>query len=398
MPNFISPDGNLEEIFISDYDMIDQFVTTGTLWTWGRNTDGQLGDNSITSKSSPVQTVSGGTNWVSISAGISSGYAIKSDGSAWVWGNNGQSQLADNTNTSRSSPVQIVGNATNWFTLSGGRQGAAGIKSDGTLWMWGINTNGQLGTNNVTRYSSPVQTVSGGNNWEVIAMGASSCGIKTDGTLWTWGANTQGNLGDNTVDRKSSPVQTVAGGTNWVRCSVGPGSAVTMSAIKSDGTLWLWGYNYFGTLGDGTSGTSSYKSSPIQTSSGGTNWKYVLSGFNNVYAIKTDGTLWGWGDNTYGQIGTNDRTARLTPVQTISGGTNWKYVSAGYHHVAAIKTDGTLWTWGRNNYGELGTNNVTFYSSPVQTVAGGNNWKYVASKGNATYAIYFYDANNLYPR
>ncbi len=241
MPNFISPDGNLEEIFISDYDMIDQFVTTGTLWTWGRNTDGQLGDNSITSKSSPVQTVSGGTNWVSISAGISSGYAIKSDGSAWVWGNNGQSQLADNTNTSRSSPVQIVGNATNWFTLSGGRQGAAGIKSDGTLWMWGINTNGQLGTNNVTRYSSPVQTVSGGTNWYSIniegyssTLVTISAAIKTDGSLWVWGMNTDGELGDGTRTNRSSPVQTIAGGYNWKQIVGGVGNMYGLRDISDD--------------------------------------------------------------------------------------------------------------------------------------------------------------------
>jgi alpha-tubulin suppressor-like RCC1 family protein len=212
---------------------------------------------------------------------------------------------------------------------------------------------------------------SGGINWkEVVCGGSHTAAIKTDGTLWLWGTNTNGRLGDNTTVAKSSPIQTVAAGTNWNQVSIRNHNA----AIKTDGTLWLWGGNINGRLGDNTIVS---KSSPVQTVAGGTNWKQVSCGFDHTSAIKTDGTLWVWGDNQYGQLGTNNLTNYSSPVQTISGGTNWKQVSQGGFSTAAIKTDGTLWVWGSNGSGQLGTNDRTNRSSPVQTISAGNNWKTV---------------------
>ena len=199
--------------------------------------------------------------------------------------------------------------------------------------------------------------------------------------LWTWGRNAYGQLGDNSVTSRSSPVQTVSGGTNWK--SVAGGNYNT-AAIKTDGTLWLWGRNNNGELGD-NSVTS--RSSPVQTVAGGTNWKLVAGGINNIAAIKTDGTLWSWGNNTYGQLGDNSNTNKSSPVQTVSAGTNWKSVSCGFYYTAAIKTDGTLWSWGYNANGQLGDNSITYKSSPVQTVAGGTNWKLVAGGYYHTAAI-----------
>ncbi len=142
--------------------------------------------------------------------------------------------------------------------------------------------------------------------------------------------------------------------------------------LFSSGGLWLWGRNYYGQLGDNTIAD---KSSPIQTIAAGTNWKLVSCGDYNTEAIKTDGTLWLWGHNNFGQLGDNTTTNKSSPVQTIAGGTNWKLVNAYYSHTAAIKTDGTLWLWGRNNYGQLGDNTTTNKSSPVQTIAAGTNWE-----------------------
>jgi alpha-tubulin suppressor-like RCC1 family protein len=150
--------------------------------------------------------------------------------------------------------------------------------------------------------------------------------------------------------------------------------------IKTDGTLWLWGNNGYGELGDNTTaGTSS----PVQTVSAGTNWKQVACGRYITAGIKTDGTLWTWGYNGNGQLGVNDITHRSSPVQTVSGGTNWKLVSGGSYsnHFVAFKTDGTLWLWGNNGSGQLGDNSITHRSSPVQTVAGGTNWKYIGNSG-----------------
>src|SRR5574343_230437 len=144
--------------------------------------------------------------------------------------------------------------------------------------------------------------------------------------LWAWGRNNTGALGDNTTADKSSPVQTITGGTNWkqVVCSRG---AWTI-AIKTDGTLWGWGQNSQYPLG---TTTTDWRSSPVQTLAGGTNWKQVSGGTNHSCAIKTDGTLWTWGDNFYGQLGDNisSGSAKSSPTQTIASGTNWKQVSAG---------------------------------------------------------------------
>ena len=201
-----------------------------------------------------------------------------------------------------------------------------------------------------------------------MGQGSNASAIKTDGTLWVWGRNTYGELGTNNTTHYSSPVQTISGGTNWKQVSMG---FYHMAAIKTDGTLWVWGTNWFGQLG--TNSTVS-TSSPVQTITGGTNWKQVSCGIYSTAAIKTDGSLWVWGNNSYGQLGTNNITSYSSPVQTIAGGNNWRKVSMGLYHTLAIKTDGTLWTWGRNSYGALGDNTIIHRSSPVQTIAGGNNW------------------------
>ena len=192
--------------------------------------------------------------------------------------------------------------------------------------------------------------------------------------LWTWGQGYSGQLGDNTTTNRSTPVTTSAGGTNWKQVSSGTDHC---AAIKTDGTLWTWGNISYGQLGDNNSTTN--KSTPVTTFAGGTNWKQVSSGFFHCAAIKTDGTLWTWGNGGEGLLGDNTETTKSTPVTTFAGGTNWKQVSGGRFYCAAIKTDGTLWTWGQGIYGQLGDNTATSKSTPVTTFAGGTNWKQVSS-------------------
>jgi len=341
------------------------------LWTWGLNTSYQLGDGTGINRSSPVQTVAGGTNWANVSiAGLSTA-GIKTDGTLWTWGYNYYGDLGTNNRTYHSSPVQTIAGGTNWSKVAVSENSKLAIKTDGTLWAWGRDEQGQLGDNASNPKSSPVQTIAGGTNWtEVSAGGYTSAAIKTDGTLWTWGANFDGKLGDNTVINKSSPVQTAAGGTTWSKIAVGGSN--TMAAIKTDGTLWMWGGNYYGQLGDNT---RIDKSSPVQTVAGGTSWRTVAAGVAHTVAIKSNGTLWTWGTNYNGEIGDNSASHRSSPVQTVAGGSNWANVaSAGYQTTAALKTDGTLWTWGRNNFGQLGDSTTTNRSSPVQTTAAGTTW------------------------
>ena len=332
MPNFNSPEGDLTDIFISDVEIFEQHIGN-QLWNWGNNSYGQLGDNTASQRQSPVQTVSATFNWKQVSSGIASHTAaIKTDGTLWLWGKNNVGQLGNNGYANRSSPVQTVSATTDWKQVSAGHNYTACVKTDGTLWTWGLNSYGQLGNNDTGNYSSPVQITGGGTTWKQVDGGhGNTAAIKTDGTLWTWGRNNYGQLGNDSTTNRSSPGQTISAGTNWKQVSAG---GYFTAAIKTDGTLWLWGQNSYGRLGDNS---RTHRSSPVQTVSGGTNWKQVSGGTQHTACIKTDGTLWAWGKNySDGRLGDNTTVHKSSPVQTRAGGTNWKQVSAGYLHTAAV--------------------------------------------------------------
>jgi alpha-tubulin suppressor-like RCC1 family protein len=379
----IPGESNLDELYCTDTWLYEQFAGDGSLWSWGYNAQGQLGDNTVAAKSSPVQTIAGGTNWVQVATGSYFSVAIKTDGTLWGWGDNQYGQLGVTPTTNRSSPVQTLTGGTTWKQVTCGIQHTLAVKTDGTLWGWGRDQYGQLGQNSTNGLrSSPTQTIAGGNNWKQVSTSDyHTAAIKTDGTLWTWGWNSYGQLGDNTRTDKVSPIQTISGGTNWKQVNCGSAST---AAIKTDGTLWIWGGNYIGQLGTGNTFSVS---SPVQTIAGGNTWKTVAGSGAHTLAIKTDGTLWCWGANSNGQLGDNTTTNKSSPIQTITGGTNWKGVSGGVNTTAAIKTDGTLWVCGYNNNGQLGTNDRTSRSSPVQTVAGGNNWRQAMLRETHTTAI-----------
>jgi len=373
------------------YSFDDVFVPAdafreGNLFTWGSNSYGALGDNTTTNRSTPGTTFSGGANWKQVSSASYSGdinvgvCAIKTDGTLWTWGRNTNGQLGDNTITTRSIPVTTFAGGTNWKQVAGGPSHTAAIKTDGTLWTWGMNrdgidTFGSLGINDESNINilTPVTTFSGGTNWKQVSCGrVLTTAVKTDGTLWTWGRNINGQLGTNDNINRSTPVTTFAGGTNWKQVSASNGNNGFVLAVKTDGTLWGWGLNTNGQLGDNTTTT---RSTPVTTFAGGTNWKQVACGRIHTLATKTDGTLWTWGQNSYGQLGDNTTTQRITPVTTFSGGTNWVSPVRGFTSSGCIKGDGTLWTWGNNVHGQLGDNTTTQRNTPITTFAGGTNWK-----------------------
>jgi len=379
---------DFDDMFVSK----ELFLDAG-LYSWGLNNFGQLGQGTTaTYYSSPVQ-VGSLTNWKQVSNSNSISAGVKVDGTLWTWGRNSSTggQLGLGNNTSVSSPNQ-VGSLNNWKQVVCGGFYMLAIKTDGSLWSWGNNGSGQLGLGNTTYYSSPVQ-VGNLNNWKSLSIGAASgtayagsMAIKTDGTLWGWGSNIWGNLGINSSGNYySSPVQ-VGSLANWKQVATGGGSPGSFSwtlAIGISGTLWAWGSNSIGQLGINSSGN--YYSNPIQVGTL-TNWKQITGGggsFPSFAGIKTDGTLWVWGNNAYGQLGQGFQSTTIyysSPIQ-VGSLTNWKQVSvdAGSgQYMSAIKTDGTLWTWGINTYGSLGTNvaPTTYYSSPVQ-VGALTNWKQV---------------------
>jgi alpha-tubulin suppressor-like RCC1 family protein len=349
-----------------------QAVAAGTwtgfpfLYAWGQGTYGQTGLNNNTNYSSPKQVGSLAT-WLKVSAGGYTSTSIKTDGTLWTWGYNVEGELAQGNVTNYSSPKQ-VGALTNWAQVSVGSSHVAAIKTDGTFWTWGFGLYGALGLGNRTNYSSPKQ-VGALTTWSKVACGwYFTFGIKTDGTLWAWGRNQSGNLGTGAVgSSKSSPNQ-VGSLTNWLSISGGNYHAV---ATKTDGTLWAWGDNTKGQIGDGTSSPSIVVSSPVQIGSL-TDWLNVSAGSSYTVAAKTDGTLWAWGEGLYGKLGFGNSVNYSSPKQ-IGALTTWSKISTWYATLA-IKTDKTLWSWGANPNGELGLGNRTYYSSPKQ-VGSLSNWQ-----------------------
>ena len=300
----------------------------------------------------------------------------------YSWGRNAQGQQGSNDRVARSSPTQ-VGASTNWNLIKTQSYAATGTKTDGTLWTWGNNYFGNLGLNSAApgdRYrSSPVQ-VGSTTNWSKVSHGLSFIlATKTDGTLWSWGDNSHGKLGQGDTAPRSSPTQ-VGSGTDWNEVSVNNGMAM---ATKTTGTLWVWGQNASGTLG--LNGDNNYKSSPTQVGSS-TNWSKIFAGGFNAMAIKTDGTLWLWGENTYGQLGFNNTDSKSSPTQ-LGTDTNWSEISHGLGVTLATRTNGALWAWGRNNKGQLGRNIVytSNSSSPVQ-VGSSTTWSQIDTKNGVVLA------------
>jgi alpha-tubulin suppressor-like RCC1 family protein len=311
--------------------------------------------------------------WSKVSTSTRLTSAIKTDGTLWAWGKGQDGALGQGNTTNYSSPKQ-VGALTSWAVTSTGNPTIAAIKTNGTLWTWGRNFYGELGqgTNgNGTYCSSPIQ-VGALTTWSKIAFNAGTCAaIKTDGTLWTWGRNTFGQLGLGDKTNLNSPVQ-VGLLTNWSNISKTsyPSSySGSFIATKTDNTLWSWGYNSTGQLG---LGDTVARSSPTQVGTL-TTWTVGKLGSNFGLGIKTAGSLWTWGYEAQGQLGHglgfgvyNNTTS---PVQ-VGLLTDWPVssdkVDTGQKFCHAIKTDGTLWNWGQNSDGQLGKNNTTNISSPVQ--------------------------------
>jgi len=372
---------------IWEYDAMDPHE----LWNVGAGYKGNTAQNDRTNRSSPVQVP--GSTWAKISSGGDFALAIKTDNTLWSWGSNevgelGQNQAEGNLN-SASSPTQIPGTTWSVVSTSNGNDCAAAIKTDGSLWTWGGNTaSGNLGLNESgynAKKSSPTQIP---GSWSKVSIADYCCaGVRTNGTLWTWGRNYRGALGHNTNNGNnpwnnsiSSPTQIP--GTNWSKV----GSGNNGCAIKTDGTLWMWGQNDFGQLGQ-NGPTNTHRSSPVQIP--GTTWKDVIEKNNGVAGLKTDGTLWWWGRNNDGAAGLNyspdDRTGYSSPAQ-IPG--SWGAFAHRGADVIAVRTNGTLWNWGTNGYGRLGQNSLTYFSSPVQVP--GTDWAQEMSGVAAGPAHYYF--------
>ncbi len=399
---------------------VNAVKTDGTLWAWGYNNVGQLGDGSNTTRFSPVQ-VGSDNDWVYCTSGADHSYGLKADGRLYAWGAGTSGQLGQSGNTAhQSNPVPIPGT---WTYVTAGFSSGHGIKADGTFWAWGANDKGQLGIGNTTNQTAPVKVNNdqdwtavycatytavicksngsiwgcGYNGFGELGIGSASptlqsslrevrtsgsliywagmdagfnhnLAVKSDGTLWSWGNNTSGQLGNGNTT--SQPVAAKIGNNqSWVGVSAGKGHSL---AIRADGTVFAWGNNGNGQLGYISGAT---QTDPLMVGTDN-DWTSISAGDGFSFGLKANGTLWAWGKNDKGQLGNNSNTGQNMPVQI--AGTGWVSVAAGGRHTLALKANGTLWSWGDNSDGQLGIGNNTDYNTPQQ-VGGDNKWTSIAA-------------------
>jgi alpha-tubulin suppressor-like RCC1 family protein len=324
----------------------------GSLWGWGRNFNYQLGIGNNVDQYDAVR-IGNDSNWLTLEVGESDSFGIKTDGTLWGWGRNEFGQLGIGNVQETQVPTQ-VGTDTDWKFISNHSYHTLALKTDNTLWGWGNEAINYTGFINST---IPAQI--GTDTWKTIcAAHHYVIGIKSNGTMWAWGDNESGRLGDGTTIDRTNPIQ-IGTDNNWD--SVSSFSRHTM-AIKTDGSLWGWGLNAYGCFGNGTITDSL---SPIQIGNL-YNWSSVCAGYYTTHAIKTDGTLWAAGYNAFGQLGT-DNTLNKVVLTQIGTSTNWKYLKPNYSYCQlGIKTDGTLWGWGSNQWGQTtGNGTNTIYYSPT---------------------------------
>jgi alpha-tubulin suppressor-like RCC1 family protein len=357
---------------------------------WGDNSNGQLGNGTTTNSDTPVpvNTLSGLT---AIAGGEDHSLALRNDGTVRAWGYNDYGQLGNGTTTSSDTPVQVVGPGgsgvlANAVAIAGGEYHSLALRSDGTVWAWGFGADGELGNGMTTYSDTPVQVAgTGGSGYltGVVAIAGGwqhSLALKSDGTVWAWGDNYNGQLGNGTTTSSDTPVQVVGPGgsgtlTNVVAIA---GGGYYSLALKNDGTVWAWGYNGVGQLGNGTTAESD---TPVQVVGPGgsgalTNVVAIAGGGYYSLALKSDGTVWAWGSNEFGDLGNGSTTNTDAPVQVLGLGgsgflTGVVAIAGEEYDSLALRSNGTVWAWGYNALGGLGNGTTTNSDTPVEVVGTG---------------------------
>ena len=315
---------------------------------------------------------SGSVGWTQVSFPVTAGTHRFS----WTYSKDGS--VSTGMDTVWIDDVVISAGTLKWAAVAPGRNHTAALTTDGSLWSWGYNAFGEMGVNsNTPTYSGPQQEYTK-SKWTAVAAGdLHTAAIRLDGTLWAWGYNYYGQLGDGTQTDRMLPVQEASRDTKWVSVAADRYNTI---ALKSDGTIWGWGLNNYGQLGDNSNTT---RFSPVQEYSQSTQWRAIASGTGHVLALKADGTIWAWGNGDSGQVGASSAPwSQPTPVQ-VGTNTNWASITAGSAFSAATRTDGTAWVWGSNANGQQGngTTDSSVHWSPVK-VGTDNHWASLAAGEN----------------
>ena len=279
-----------------------------------------------------------------------------------------------------------------WREVSGGQNFSIAIKNDGTLWGWGQNSNLLgLGLGNLANQNLPIQ-IGTDNDWLTVSAGTiHTLAVKTNGTLWSWGNGQYGQLGNGVFNSATPNVTQVGTANDWLKVSAGNRFSL---AIKNTGTLWSWGWDFTGQLGNGLTTPDLNLPAQVGTSN---NWRKIDAGDQHSLAIDSSGSLWAWGNNTFGQLGDGTNTTSLVPIQ-IGTATNWAVISAGTDHSMAIDSGGILYTWGNNTNGQLGdgTNTASNVPIPVSFASDGTVSFYIAISAGQTHSLVIKNNNTLW--
>ena len=318
--------------------------TDGTLWSWGNNGNGVLGTGQTGSGVYPVTQIGTDNDWSPVYNFKSHALALKNNGTMWAWGDNSEGECGNGESgpgVNITTPQQI-GTAT-WLDVATGVNYSLAIRSDGTLWSWGRNGSGQLGVGDITSLIFTPNQIGNQNNWaKVYTFDLTSFAIKTDGTLWSWGSggSSNGLLGRN--GNYTVPGQ-IGTANNWL--SIAPSNMSEMG-IRTDGTIWIWGGNtnrvYFG---NGNVSDHDYANNPTQIGVDN-DWQKLAGSTSqqDFYAIKINGTLWDWGINQYGELGDGSTTPKYFPTQ-LGSDNDWSCIGDLGNRIYSIK-GGSLYRWG----------------------------------------------------
>lgn len=290
-----------------------------------------------------------------VSAGGRHACGVRSDGTLWCWGANFYGQLGTGDRVGHNEPVQ-VGRGTSWTQVSAGGMHTCATKSTGTLWCWGLNYRGQLGLGGRGDKLRP-QQVGDATDWASVSAGwVHTCGVRTDGSAWCWGNDAYGQLGDGGTTNRYTPVPVASGA--WA--SVEAGGWHTCG-VRTDGTAWCWGRNLAGELGTGQPGN---RSQPTQVGAQA-DWSRVLPAWSSTCGLRTGGSIWCWGGNEGGQLGTGDRQNRGVPTQ-VAADHGWTALGVQTSATCATDEQQLLWCWGTGRYGQLGSADPVVSLAPVR--------------------------------
>ena len=337
-------------------------MSDGTVRTFGRNVEGQLGVNDTTSRLTPVQVWGISSSATAVSCGGSFSAVLITDGTVRTFGQNAFGQLGVNDTTQRNTPVQVFGISSSATAVAGGRSFMAVLLADGTVRTFGRNNNGQLGVNDTATRQTPVQVFGISSSATAVACGNYHTAVLlADGTVRTFGRNSEGQLGVNDTTSRLTPVQVlnITSGTA-VACGV-----FHTAVLLANGTVRTFGYNADGELGDNTTVN---KLTPVQVFGISSSATAVACGSTNTAILLTDGTVRAFGFNNVGQLGVNDTTSRLTPVQVFGISSSATAIAGGFYRTIVLLQDGSIRTFGYNNNGQLGINDTTDRLTPVESI------------------------------